>query len=339
MLVNLIRKVSPGLVVTAVFFSAMQLSSCEDDDIVNPDPAIDTVTSYIRDHEYQRRIFDLFRAGEAEPGDSITQLYLYTEISQVPPRPIDAVYALMYVNPVQPDSFMAERVDLSTAGLGAAPIEPDEFEYYTIPAENRHYIVFRDSRQNYSIGAYIIVAREDGSTDTIGAMADGSLGNPVMLKQLYNSNATPSFQTWPLMWRNAYRIPVGLSIEDMSVAVCRGLIGAEEDPASLPYQINGITETPYIEILGLDQYNVLAQRLPDGLLDDRMEVFRTEWGLLLFPTRRPFDSDTTFARDDFTFTPPLAERVPGIYDYRSENERVMASEYFLKITTYIPQGN
>jgi len=340
MLVNLIRKVSLGLVVTAVFFSVMQLSSCDDEDIVNPDPEIDTVTTYVRDFEYQeRRIFDLFRSGESEPGDSIMQLFLYTEIGQIPPRPVDAVYAIIYVNPEYPDSFIVERTDFSSAAEGVQPIDPEEFEYYTIPAENRHYVVFRDLWRRYSIGAYMVIARQDGSTDTIGTMADGSLGNPVVLKQVFNAYATPSFQTWPLMWRNAYRIPVGVSIDDLDIAVCRGVMGAEMDPASLSYQVDGSTETPYLEVLGLDQYNIPGERLPDGLIDERVEIFRSDWGLLLFPDRRPFDSDTTFRHDDFTVTPPLAERVPGIYDYGSENERVLASEYFLKLTTYIPQGD
>ena len=74
--------------------------------------------------------------------------------------------------------------------------------------------------------------------------------------------------------------------------------------------------------------------LPDGMLDDRIEIFRSDLGLIVFPHRRPFDSDTTFTDAHGISTAPLRGRVPGIYEYDSQTEKFEQSRYYLQLASW-----
>jgi hypothetical protein len=139
------------------------------------------------------------------------------------------------------------------------------------------------------------------------------------------------------MWRNTYSIPKGIAVSDLDMEIGRGLPGRENEATSLTYQENvvGTNQGPYLEILGLDQYNSVDQKIPDGRLDDRVDVYRPEWGLIIFPHRTPFNTDTNFVDANGDQTALLRELVPEIYTSASENQKLAASQYFLRIIYYL----
>jgi cell surface protein SprA len=56
-------------------------------------------------------------------------------------------------------------------------------------------------------------------------------------------------------------------------------------------------------------------------------------GMVIFPSRTPFDSDTTFSYDGGSQSAPLADRVPTLYNYTSEAEQISQSKYYLQVRT------
>ena len=171
----------------------------------------------------------------------------------------------------------------------------------------------------------MIVQHEDMSIDTIGDLSSDTIS----LKLLYPGRyeGSPADKTWDLMWRNCYRIPAGISVDNLEINIYKGLAGTEGNPDNDDSQDG----TAYLKILGLDQYDLTDRKLPDGLVDDRIEIFRPELGLLILPHRSPFNSDTTFTDDNGITTPELAEKIPQIYDYNSITEKVVASKYYFKL--------
>lgn len=136
------------------------------------------------------------------------------------------------------------------------------------------------------------------------------------------------------MWRNCYSVHPGVDLDDMRFEVYKGLYGTETSGDNRNYQeFNGQTQ-PYLQILGLDQYNYRNQKLPDGEVDDRLEVYRLDWGLVFFPDREPFNSDTSFMNDSGEQTDLLQARVPYIYQstpYNNHQQLRDSSQYYLRI--------
>jgi len=294
----------------------------------------------IRDSEYaQRRIFDIGLPGEFQPGDEITRLLVYRKLETwQKERPANAAYATLEVFPDSTSAsarYSTERVDLTAIDAGVIPVEDGEFEWFSKPDSNRHYLVFLQQPRDLSIGVYLEVKRAGGAVDTIGSNTDGTFENPKRLKLLFNENSMPSFKTWGLMWRNCYALPMGTNIDDIDVKIYKGLAATENTSTPKDYQETPAGTQSYIEILGLDQYSRSNQlKQPDGKIDDRPEVFRAyDWGLLIFPHREPFNSDTTFTDAQGSTTQPLDLKVPNLYYYDGDIQRTNASQYFLKLFT------
>ncbi|UCG60657.1 MAG: cell surface protein SprA [Candidatus Zixiibacteriota bacterium] len=288
---------------------------------------------FIRDYYYQeRRIFDLGLPGELLPGDSIQILKIFETISTSTPD-LEAIEANMWVNPDDTGAFEGE--DIRTDGeVKVKEIDGEHFEYFRDASRGLHYVVFKQPRDKTKhLGYWMEVKRTDGSIDTVGNTST----QPFDLKLLClaATDARPYHHTWNLMWRNCYTIPRNISIEDIRVKIFKGIAGTETTSANRDYQTSANKSVKYIEILGLDQYNESDDKTPDGLLDDRQEVFRPDWGLLIFPNRKPFASVATFTSDAGVTTPPLEDTVQAIYDYVSEQVKREASEYYIQLTTSV----
>ena len=237
---------------------------------------------------------------------------------------IDPLNETLY--PEQRDSVRMDRLN------------SDEFEFYNDTERGIHYVVFESSRyEDYALGAYMVVHRYNSGSETEPFRIDtvGDLSGEIkILKALKPSSAkyTPDHQTWSLMWRNAYSIPKGLTTEDLNVKIYKGLINSEGDSTNLDYQEITDSDTAfYLTMLGLDQYDVNGEKIPDNLPDERIEVFRPDWGLLIFPHRTPFDSDTTYTDKNGVTSSQLEALVPQIYDYTSNSEKTVNSVYYLEI--------
>ncbi|RKX27936.1 MAG: cell surface protein SprA, partial [Candidatus Zixiibacteriota bacterium] len=293
-------------------------------------PSGEQSAKIIRDNEYQeRRIFDLGLPGDFQTGDSIKTLIVYQALrGSETERPGTAKYARLVVDTDNPDEDLKENEKYTDNKAGVDPISDNEYTFYTKPDLNQHYIYFTSVRRDYSIGIYMEVQRNDGSIDTLGNVSS----EPYILKLLYSPSADTTYKTYDLMWRNCYAIG-RMERNDFEVKIFKGLRGSEDRSESISDQTTeGIGTQSYLEILGLDQFKG-AKNVPDGKLDETDAVYRKDWGLLIFPDRRPFDTDRTFKYEDGRESQPLQLRVPKIYDVPSGTDKTNASQYFLRIYT------
>ncbi len=295
---------------------------------------------FVRDYEYvQRRIFDLGRPGELKPKDSVITVFVYESETRADNREAD--FADLFVNPSFPDSFVSENV-LSGDALRYSQLQQD-YVIYNEPERNLHYIVFNAQRStNTYLGYWMVVKRFDSGTNSYSVDTVGDINSlPYKLKLLCKPEnvARPTEETWGLMWRNIYAIDRDVKAEDLELKIYKGLPGTESNGQNYNYQTVSGQTYPYLQVLGLDQYNSSDKRNPDLLLDSRQEVFRPDWGLIIFPSRTPFASDTTFTDESNKTTPPLQELVPDIYNYKSYDDKTKASEYYLQLTTKVRSAN
>ncbi|NOY88234.1 MAG: cell surface protein SprA, partial [FCB group bacterium] len=281
----------------------------------------------IRDYEYiERRIFDLGRPGELARHDSVKTLFVYESTDKL--DDLDALDANLYVNPNFPDSFTAENILV----VKMKRLDDNSYSFYNDPDRNLHYVVFNSTRSKFNnLGYWMVVKRSNGVIDTIGNIKSDTL-TLKLLAPVY-SIASPNQQTWGLMWRNCYEIPRGITIDDIDIKIFKGLDGTEGSSVNYDYQDENGKTVRYLEILGLDQYNAVDKKVPDNLLDDRIDIFRPDWGLLIFPSRTPFATDTTFVDMNNNSTPVLKDQIPILYKYNSVTERNKASKYYLQLST------
>jgi len=73
--------------------------------------------------------------------------------------------------------------------------------------------------------------------------------------------------------------------------------------------------------------------VPDGILDPLAEVFRDDWGLVIFPEREPFNSNRVFVDANGVQSDTLVEKVSTIYQSKSSSDRVASSKYYLQVST------
>lgn len=282
-----------------------------------------------RDTDYEsNRIYDLVFPGELNPQDKVTNVIVYEEMEIR--RDPEARYT--YIEPLRgnPDDTLYREL------VTMIPLEPDQYQFYNDSVQNEHYVYFRNRRSDSRARAvFLVIERYPTPNDTIVDTIGNIVSDTLSLRVIHGAGLYDSdHPAWDLMWRNIYDMPRNTGLNDLDIKVFRGLPGQEATTTSLESQFSpsGSSEGYYLEILGLDQYNRQDQKIPDNLVDDRREVFNEEWGLLIFPDRRPFDSDTTFVTATGQASAPLRDRVPDLYDYTSTTEKARASQYYIQYT-------
>lgn len=278
----------------------------------------------IRDWQFAvNRIFDLSLATDSLPfgrKDVVKNVLVYEQAygSDINNRR----FAKMYVDPKRDN----DRSPNAQAPIKIIQLPVEQYSFYSDTISGRHYVVFNTRRSDNSFGVFIDIERLDTLTgrrvrDTVGNITD--FGDTLILKMLRPVNGyTPRHPSWPLMWRNIYEVPKGVSIEDLNIRIFKGAAGTEDAGYNLEYdEKNGIAGKPYLQLLGIDRFNKQDQPVPDGLVDDRQEVFRSDWGLLLFPDREPFASSV------------LEEPTSKIYASESDDELVQSSAYYIQMAT------
>ncbi|MCP4686285.1 MAG: cell surface protein SprA [bacterium] len=278
-------------------------------------------SQFTRDYGYaEGRIFDL----GLNPGDTVTNILVWEQEKDVTeqvaarsvrmiPDPLDPT-----VNPGAQDSLKVKAVEQG-------------FELY-YGGQRGPAIVFT-SQKRYAMGVYMEITTAAGVDRKIGS--NGNTVDTLKYLRAVEDHWRPSDPTWALMWRNCYSIPKGVDIKDIDINVLKGLDGKEASSSNLDYQVAlGESQGQYMEILGLDQYkNGSDIKTPDKLLDDRDAVFRSDWGLVIFPSREPFNSDTSYYRTPADSTSKLAVKLPNIYEYISVKDKTDNSEYFIRMST------
>jgi len=302
-------------------------------DQITVTPGGEESASVIRDNQFaQGRIFDLFYPGEVSEGDTVVNLYVY-EAEVNSQNTAEGENAIMVVDPGDTSLYRDERA----LGITVKQVDPGSYTWYhdrKIP-----YVVFNsEAGRRGQLGAYIEVKRagttgeNPGDIETFGDLTSDTL--VLRLLRRPNSIATKENRSWRLMWRNCYTVTKGVNIDDLNLKVYKGLAGSENTTNSVDYQqYAGLTQN-YLEILGLDQYNQSGQKLPDGRVDDRSEIYRPDWGLIIFPAREPFYSDTTLVDAAGNETMALVDSCPDIYNLSPVNTgQVTASKYYLSLAT------
>lgn len=298
--------------------------------------------NYKRDYEYARnRIFDLVYPEEVpslfdpDAGDKVVTLYVYEQLKKSGTdydEVADAFKAHLHVFPDRADRdslHIAEQQKILVKQID----QVSGYEFENDPITGRPRIIFNSSRTESRSLCFYMEIRKGSTGDTIkvGDISQ-SIDDSLILKvlSLSRDQANPALKSWQLMWRNCYNIPRGISGEDLDLRILKGLTGTEKsNTENLSYQEEGGRTQDYLEILGLDQYNTVNQRSPDGRIDDhRSEIFRPDWGLLIFPEREPFNSDVGFAGGM-----TLSDKVPGIYNTSSSTQIAQGSQYYLQLST------
>jgi hypothetical protein len=286
---------------------------------------------YVRDYAYlQGRIFDLAYPGEIGKYDRVERLWVYDEESNQQSTDAERMYLKTgsAVLSYDGDMLMTE-------------VPPEQFEllYGQDPVHCPIALVFYSARQR-TLGVRMEITRYSaesvptGRIDTIGYTGPGM--DTLRIIQPQTKDNFPSHPAWQLMWRNCYRIPQNLTIDDIDVKIRKGLAGREEATSNLEYQdADGVAQDPYLKILGLDQWNNNQQgvKIPDGKLDPYDAVFRSDWGMLIFPEREPFNSNRVFVDANNDASDTLIDKVPALYYYQSPIEKQEASEYYIQSST------
>ncbi|GEM_PF-2984445 len=307
-----------------LFAVVLLLAGCSDP-ITNGDDT--EVKYYIRDYNYASgRMYDLGRTQDNwegpeydfEPGDSVTALKIfiyngahYWEDS------LNVTVAQFWVNPSDTTEFPQESQQTAVI-----EVTSDRYEYH--PTE--HWVLFSTTNAGtqLEIGVFMIVDKGDGSTDTVGNISE----EPYQLRLIKMKRPNPSMVTWKYMWRNVYYLhSTNFDRNTLDIKVCKGLVGTEGDEGN-PDNKNGVR---YINIMGLDRYNMAGEPFPDGLVDVNTRIIDPERGLLIFPNRRPFDPDTSYAEVE------LNDTVPEIYDTNNPQDILQKSMYYMEVR-YSPQG-
>jgi hypothetical protein len=295
---------------------------------------------YIRDYYYlDARIFDLAYPGEIGPYDSVDVKVYQQELSTRNNSTANFWYlkAEANVNPLKDKSEVL-----------MTQVDGDEYEllYGQDTAYCPIALVFYTSRYR-AVGVRMEIKRfsapgvPTGAIDTIGYTDDDqNIIDTLRIIMPLDTDNNPDHPAWKLMWRNCYKIPKSIDIADLDVKIFKGLSGREGTSSCLDYQkVDNVSQNPFIRILGLDQYNQTDQKIPDGKLDDRIEVFRPDWGMLIFPDRTPFISNRMFEDVNGTKSDTLALKMPQIYSYVSSTAKMQNSQYYLQISTKARSAN
>jgi cell surface protein SprA len=176
---------------------------------------------------------------------------------------------------------------------------------------------------------------ETGTVDTVGNI----LGDTLQLKLIKHYAPDNSMISWEYLWRNVYSLSLGSATIDLDYLNIDIFEGNPLDSSAHAYHSNHQDGYPFIQILGLDQYDGSANPLPDGKADVfNNHIVDPDQRLLIFPSRTPFaDSTLSFIDDSIGIPIYLAFQVPNIYTksyYHIATQ--MNSRYFIKFSLGLP---
>lgn len=288
---------------------------------------------YLRDRDYVRnRVFDLIEPSFWQAGDEVLDLYIFRTEQATSGTITGDLKANLYVDPATPTSDSA----FSLFDHAVEQIPVDQYKRLLDPRDReirRPFLVFNNTqREDLALGIYLRVRRQDGSITEVGDLT--TIPRTLKMIKPNKRDFDSTHPIWPLMWRNCYEVGRAVSAEDLNLQIYYGLAGTEETGNNSEYQkdpLTGQSQGLLLQIMGLDQYNTQQQLIPDGKLDAREDILYPQEGLLIFPSRFPFNGDTTFVDSAGNRTLPLIPKVPNVYG--TIEKSIQASRYYLKLTT------
>jgi hypothetical protein len=271
---------------------------------------------FIRDWAYYTgKIYDLGRQTDFAEGDYIEAVEVYKYVETNLGAGIGDT-AIMLVDPDNPEFAPDEASNSIVEAV-------DQNTYFLEPSQ--HYIMFDTpdaGLYNGEIGIWMVIRRAGGWVDTVGNITS----SPDTLKLIKHRTSDSTMVTWNYMWRNIYSLKGrDLDPEGLEIRIYKGENDTEDDPDNLDNQDG----TPYIRILGLDQYQKSGEKGSDDLVDVlNQDIINAPEGLLIFPSREPFNSDEAYG------TAGLTEKIPQIYtNPRGSLQAQNPSKYYIVVST------
>ena len=306
--------------------------------ITPPDPGNQDLYPHRGDMDPTNNRFDFYpgevtATGDTIPGDSIIKVIVYLDdkISDEAER-FSRQKGYCYIDPLDTSFSDSSGVEYNTEGyfeeIGAS-------EYSFDPT--RYYIQFYNPLGSDDImGVYMEVKRSDGTIETIGQLPGE--GKDLVLKLLKPSTISQAnYHVFEYEWKNVYDLRAqNIDVTDLKIKLYKGkLLNSNVANPSDPDNQDGID---YMRFLGFKTND-------DGTLRTGTEYIDRNLGLLILPSRHPFDSkivvnsktDSLVNIDnpaiDMADLLILRDSVPDIY--RSTNLSVVnsSSEYYFAITT------
>lgn len=307
----------------------LTFSNCGSDSPTSDDSTrtiVDTVV--LRDYEYaDGRIYDLLPLGYIGPTDRVIDLKVFE--GRISGHPSEVYSLPTAALKGHPDSIRSAQ-DLV---CHVKQIDSKRTAWFDDPTTGRHIVVFDTARDVYPLGVWMRIEKCDLTGNALDTFEIGHLdeGDTLLLKCIRHFQFIGSSNpAWGLVWRNCYSVPKNLTLGELNLKVFKGTPGTEGTEAAQDYLQIGTIAQSYLQILGLDQCNnETLERRPDKVLDELDGVYRPDLGLIIFPSRTPFDSDTTYYDEAMRASLPLPERVSNIYDYTSSSGKTGNSQYFI----------
>jgi hypothetical protein len=338
-------------VLIVILLAALSLPmACTDKSTESKQTVIDTLV--VRDIDYMpRRIYDLGRlpirrsrsdtlpgpdkydfafpnADSGIVGDSVTRLVVYRDdLSGDPAERFSRPVGICYIDP---DDTLSDDPGGIYRTAGYFETLTPGTDYYLQPTQ--FYIEFLRSiiGNNDILAVYMEVLRRRADSTWIDTIGD--INSDTMKLKLIKPTAylDVNHHVWEYAWRNIYDL--GRTIVDLfdfNLEVYHGqpVDNNRIDPADSSYNDEGIK---YIEILGLDRGDNNGQGVPDGEIDRYVYVDQT-LGLLIFPSRHPFDDTISYVNDSHGDPVYLNDSVPEIYLDIDRQNLPAASKYYLGI--------
>lgn len=316
----------------ALIAAGFVLAGCSDDNCVQHDcytAGSIAHSTYFRDYEYaSRRVFDLglirYPATSAPtrfllPSDQVVafELYVFASSPSEPDGQAGRAYTFW------PDPNREGMDSVSTLFRRVSQSELP----YVISENAEGWFLLLGQPSGLVMGrtvAYYVKYTRNGVTYEIG----DKTGELLRLQLLTYPAMHADDPLWVAEWRNVYDLGVrNLDYDNMAIDIFKGPRGSEDQTSNSDSQ-NGV---PYLQLLGLDQADRSGSYgHPDNKIDIDPVILDLNLGLLIFPDRRPFDTDVGYSvmYPDVTLNP----RLPVLYDSDQEYVRRSASTYYIRLT-------
>ncbi len=272
----------------------------------------------IRDYSYaDGKIFDLGLPSEFQKGDVITNLKVFKVIQSYGNDNTAKLKAKFWVDPN--DTTNPAYLDESSYSEYVQECGREEFDQY----RPYYAVIFETPNAGTmsEIGIYMVIKHTNGDSTVYGDISS----MPYRLKLIKSANPHQGQKTWDYLWRNVYYLgSSNIDVSGLEIKIFIGAQGTEGDNSNLDNQ-NG---TPYIDILGLDQTGPSGQGGKDNRVDvDNTNLVDPVRGLLIFPSRKPFDDPVGFDGDT------LDAKVSQIYTLGiMDQSTITASQYYIEVS-------
>lgn len=263
-------------------------------------------------------------------GDSITRLVVYVDdfsgdATERFTRPVGNCY-------IDPTDTLSDDPDGVYKTVGYFETI-DATNYYYQPTQ--FYIQFLQSfiTNDDIVAVYMEVLRrrEGGVTwvDTVGNITSDTMKLKLIKPQAYND---VNHHVWEYQWRNVYYLGSrNIDLRDFELEIYKGtpVNNQEVDGSDLNHNEQGVK---YLQILGLDRGDDNGTGDPDGEID-RYVYIDQSLGLLIFPSRHPFDDSLPFTYDGNGQPVVLTDSIPEIYINQNRSTLSTASGYYMAVSS------